>query len=121
MEKWKLYIANRWSWATKGYFCVLALATFVVSTAQTFGAGEQNAPTAWSVSDDVMNVEDGKFRCPESFSSPSDRAREVKEFLSWVRIRHSSWPIKQIMDFRIAVLTHYKCSKTLDIIGRASD
>ncbi len=93
------------------------LIVFLMSTVLAFAAHAQDTMSTQETNDDIIGVENGKFRCPETLYSHADRTKEMKDFLLWVKVHHPVWAINQVTDFRIAVLRHYNCIKTLNNIG----
>ena len=71
--------------------------------------------------EDLKSVEDGHFRCPESLSTLAQKTREMENFLAWTRSRYPNWGAEQIIAFRMAVLKHNACMKTIDNIRRSPD
>lgn len=75
---------------------------------------------SWTA-EDLKNVEDGQFQCPESLSTLAQKTQEMELFLAWTRRRYPNWGAEKIIAFRMAVLKHNACMKTIDNIRKAPD
>ena len=95
----------------KSFSYILTTGAIILAAVPTF-AGQQGAFTQFSA-DDFRKVEEGQFRCPETIPAVAEKAREMTRFLSWTKRRHPDWTLKQVMDFRVALLERNGCSKTL--------
>ena len=74
---------------------------------------------SWTAQD-LVDVEDGQFRCPETFTTVAEKTQEMERFLAWTQSRYPDWTVEQILAFRMAVLKHGTCTKTLDNIREAA-
>lgn len=80
-----------------------------------------SAPTQPWTTQDLMDVEDGQFRCPETYLSVAEKTQEMERFLAWTQSRYPDWTVEQIVAFRMATLKHHSCVKTLNNIREAAD
>lgn len=76
----------------------------------------QDTPARFWTNQDLIEVQDGQFRCPESYSNVSEKTRALENFLAWVQGRYPAWTTEQILIFRMAVLKKYMCVQTLNNI-----
>lgn len=94
---------------------------FLIGVSDTANGMAQSAPVQIWTTKDLVGVEDGQFRCPESYASVSEKTRAMESFLAWTRSRYPDWTVEQIVTFRMATLKHYACLKTLSNIREAAD
>jgi len=84
-------------------------------------AAEQIVPAQSWTAQDLVDVEGGQFRCPETYKTVAERTQEIERFLAWTRSRYPDWTVEQIVAFRMATLKHHACTKTLNNIREAAD
>ena len=97
------------------FFCFVLLNAAAISSY----AVAQNAEIQFWTAEDLIEVEDGQFRCPETLPSLEEKTREMERFLTWTQTRHPNWTVEQIVAFRMAVLEHHECTRTPDNIRDA--
>jgi hypothetical protein len=94
---------------------------FLIAASVPANVTAQSAPAQSWTNQDLVGVEDGQFRCPETYSTDAEKTREMERFLAWTRSRYPNWTVEQIVAFRMATLKHHACTKTLNNIREAAD
>lgn len=98
-----------------------ALLFFWIVVSIPINVEAQSAPAQSWTTQDLVDVEDGQFRCPETYRSAAEKTQEMERFLAWTQSRYPDWTVEQIVAFRMATLKHHACTKTLNNIREAAD
>lgn len=53
------------------------------------------------------------FKCPESFTTNKARKEADSKFVNWAMNLSSSWTVEKVVLYRMEVLKHFHCEKTL--------
>lgn len=115
------FTVSRRSQTTKISILALVLAPFLSAADHRSTAVAQNTTGAAWTPGDLVDVENGKFRCPETLRTLAEKRQEMERFLVWTKKRYPRWTIAQITTFRVAVLENRGCTRTLDNIRGGSD
>jgi len=116
MTRYYPFIGNRTQLVKK----VIIFLYFMVSNAACLpDVLAQSAQVQSWTTEDLEDVEDGQFSCPETLHTHAEKVREMERFVAWTQNRYPNWTIEQILTFRMAVLEHNACTRTLDNIREA--
>lgn len=97
------------------------LLVFLGAVSISASATAQSAQEPSWTAQDLVDVEGGQFRCPETYTTIAEKTQEMERFLAWTRSRYPDWTVEQIVTFRMAVLKRSACTKTLNNIREAAD
>lgn len=96
-----------------------SLLTYLAMAISPTSAAIQGARGGDWTYEDLTEVENGKFRCPETYATVAEKTQEMDRFLAWTQGRYPDWTVENIVTFRMAVLKHNSCTKTLSNIREA--
>ena len=86
MAKSKSSFINIMDYLSKFAFRSYVLVILLPNLAQGSAIAMRHGPTVELSDNDLMEVENGNFRCPETLSSLNDKIIEANSFLNWTKI-----------------------------------